>query len=191
MGIIHIPYIILEQGEAKNLLKDREKNSDIFDGCDDETLLEYIEKYEHYYKAKFPKYPKVGIDIDGLCKWAEQNNYISLATDEEKTKIKWDGTKKHLFEKGKNGFVVPRVFLKKRLIKWAESKQIKDSKTGLLTEDSPIIPNLSLFYKKIEDGPDRYEWIFPCEIENTQAYYYTRTTLIDTETYKPIEPKMI
>ena len=61
----------------------------------------------------------------------------------------------------------------------------------MLTEDSPFIPKLSLFYKKIEDGPDIYESIFPCEIENTQPYYYTRTTLIDPETYEPIEPKMI
>jgi len=189
MGLIHIPYIILQQGDTKNLMKDRKNNNDIFEGCDDETLLEYIEKYEHYYKVKFPKFPQIGVDIEGLCDWAEQNNYISLATDEEKSKIKWDGTKKHLLEKGQN--TVPRIFLKKRLRKWAESKQIIDIKTGLLTDDSPIIPNLSLFYKKIEDGEDRYEWIFPCEIENSQAYYYTRTTLIDPDTYKSIEPKMI
>ena len=189
MGIIHIPYIILEQGETKNLMKDREKNPDIFEDYDDEILLEEIDQFDHYYKVKFPKYPKVGIDIDGLCKWAEQNKYISLATPEEKRFIKWDGTKKHLLEKKIN--VVPKVFLKTRLKKWAESKQIKDSKTGLLTEDSPIIPKLSLFYKKIEDGPDKYEWIFPCEIQNSPAYYYTRTKLIDPDTYKLIEPKMI
>ena len=185
MGLIQIPYIILEQGDTKNLMKDREKNNDIFEDYDDETLLEGIYQYDNYYRVKFPKYPKVGIDIDGLCEWAEQNKYISLATDEEKSKIKWDGTKKHLLEK-KN-----YVFLKTRLKKWAESKQIKDSETGLLTEDSPSIPKLSLFYKKIEDGPDRYEWIFPCEIQNSHAYYYTRTKLIDPDTYKSIEPKMI
>ena len=188
MGFIQIQYIILEKGKTKNLMKDREKNSDIFEDYDDESLLEGIEKYDNYYRVKFPKYPKVGIDIDGICKWAEQNNYVSLATDEEKTKNKWDGTKKHLLEI--NG-VVSRIIFKNRLKKWCESIQFIDSKTGLLTEESPIVPNLSLFYKKKEDGPDRYEWIFPCEIENSQLYYYTRSILIDPDTYKPIKPKMI
>lgn len=189
MTIINVPYIILQQGETKNLLEDRKKTPEIFEGCDDEILFEYIKKYKNYYKVKFPKFPEIGIDIDGLCKWADENNYISLATDEEKQFIKWDGTRKHLFDKGKNA--VPRVFLKKRLRKWAESKQVKYSKTGLLTEDSPIVPNLSLFYKKIEDGPDKYEWIFPCEIENSEAYYYTRNFMVDPKTYKSIEPIMI
>ena len=187
MGFIQIQYIVLEQGKTKNLMKDREKNPEIFEDYDDETLLEGIDKYDNYYRVKFPKYPKVGIDIDGICEWAEQNNYVSLATDEEKTKIKWDGTKKHLLEI--NGFGT-RIILKNRLKKWVESKQIKDSETGL-TCDSPIIPKISLFYKKIGDGPDRYEWIFPCEIENSQLYYYTRSILIDPDTYKPINPKMI
>jgi len=191
MVLIQIPYIILEQGKTKNLMEDRNRNPDIFADCDDETLLEEIDNWEHYYKVKFPKYPIIGIDIDGLCEWSIQNNYSSLATPEEKSVIKWDGTKKHLLEKGENGNVVPRVFLKKRLKKWAENKQIIDCETGLLTEDSPTIPNLSLFYKKLEDGPDRIEWIFPCEIVNSNVYYYTRTKLIDSKTYKPIEPIII
>jgi hypothetical protein len=189
MGLIHIPYIILEKGNTKNLMKDRETNNDIFGDWDAETLLEHISQNDYYYKVKFPNYPKVGIDMDGLCKWAEQNNYVSLATDEEKYNIKWDGTKKHLLEKKTTG--LPRILLRKRLKKWAESKQIKDSKTFLLTADSPIIPNLSLFHTKIGDGEDRYEWMFPSDIFNTQIYYYTRTKLIDSDTYKPIEPKII
>ena len=189
MVLIHIPYIILEKGNTKNLMKDREHLNEIFGDIDEESLLEAIDKYDYYYKVKYPNYPKIGLDVDGLCEWAHQNKYMSLATDEEKKKIKWDGTKKLLLEiKMKGG---PKVLFKKKLIKWVESKQIKDSKTGLLTDDSPIIPTLSLFYKTIGYGLDRYDWIFPCEIENTDLYYYTRTILIDPDTNKSIEPKMI
>ena len=189
MGLIYIPYIILEQGNTKNLMKDRESNNEIFEDYDDESLLEEIDQNALYYKVKFPNYPTVGIDVEGLCNWASQNNYRSLATDHEKSKIKWDGTKEHLLEKKRTG--LPRSLLRNSLTQWVKNKQIKDTKTGLLTNNSPSVPNLSLFYKKIGDGQDKYEWIFPSDIVNTQIYDYSRTRLIDIETYKPIEPKII
>jgi hypothetical protein len=190
MGLIYIPYIILEKGKTKNLMKDRENNTNIFEDWDDESLLEEIEQNGYYYKVKFPNYPNIGIDVDGLCKWAKENKYVSLASDEEKDKIKWDGTKKNLLEKKTNTRLLC-LLLRKRLTRWVESKQITDTKTGLLTIESPIGPKLSLFYKKLGDGPDKYEWIFPSSIVNTQIYNYSRTILTDPHTYKAIEPIII
>ena len=86
MVLIHIPYIILEKGNTKNLMKDREHLNEIFGDIDEESLLEAIDKYDYYYKVKYPNYPKIALDVDRLCEWAHQNKYMSLATDEEKKK---------------------------------------------------------------------------------------------------------
>ena len=187
MPFIDVPYIILEIGYTKNLKTDRISNPDIFNDWD-EDLIEEMSDYECYYKVKYPKYPKCGIDIDRLCEWANENRYVSDATMDEKNVIKWDGTKEHLLEKIK----ISRsgVFLRKRLIQWVKKRQ-KYNESGLLTEDSPIIPNLTIFHKIIEYGPDIYDWIFPCELENTNIYNYKRIWDIDSITLHNIEPTII
>jgi len=186
MTIISIPYVILKLGYTKNLLKDRISNPDIFGDYDDETLAEEINNHECYYKVKYPKCPKSGIDIDRLCKWAIETRYISDATNEEKSFIGWDGTKTQLLEKK----VVVRSLLNKRLTQWAKKRQTYSS-SGLLTKDSPIIPHITMFYKILEYGPDKYEWCFPDELVSTNVYYYNRIWEIDPKTYKSIEPTII
>jgi len=188
MPFVFIPYQIMEIGNTKNLLNDRINNPDILNEYDDETIKEQISKYSVYYKVKFIKYPKIGIDIDKLFQWGIDNNFISLATKKEKTTIKWDGTKEYLIRKGP---IKGSIMLRKRLTKWAESKQVIDSKTGLLTNDSPRKPNINIFCKIIDYGEDRYEWVFPDELINTNIYNYQRQWLIDPITYRRIEPKKI
>jgi len=188
MPFVFIPYQIMEIGKTQNLLNDRINNPDILNEYDDETIKEQISKYSVYYKVKFIKYPKIGIDIDKLCQWGIDNNFISLATKKEKATIKWDGTKDYLIIKGA---IKGSIMLRKRLTKWAESKQVIDSKTGLLTNDSPRKPNINIFCKIIDYGEDRYEWIFPDELINTNIYNYQRQWLIDPITYRRIEPKKI
>ena len=185
MTIIRIPYIILKLGYTKNLMKDRISNPDIFGDWDEETLAEEIHNHDYYYKVKYPKYPKSGIDIERLCEWAKENRYVSDATNEEKLSIKWDGTKEHCIKKG-----IQRVLLRKRLTQWINKKQ-KYTKSGSLTKDSPIIPHISMFYKILEYGPDRYEWIFPNELVSTNVYYYNRIWDMDLSTHTRIEPTII
>jgi len=168
MGFVNIYYKILEKGNTKDLINNRIYDTTIFHDWDNDSLLEEIKNNKYYYKVKFIKYPKIGIDINKLFEWGIQNNYQSLATPEEKLYIKWDGTKEDLLGK-KTGI---RIILRKRLIKWVESKQVINSNTGLLTSNSPIIPSIRIFYKIIDYGADRYEWIFQNEIYNTKIYNY-------------------
>jgi hypothetical protein len=168
MGFVNIYYKILEKGNTKDLMNNRKHDTTIFHDWDNDSLQHEIKNNKYYYKVKFIKYPKIGIDIDKLFKWSIQNNYQSHATQEEKLHIKWDGTKKDLLGK-KMGV---GIILRKRLIRWVESKQVINSNTGLLTSNSPIIPSIRIFYKIIDYGTDRYEWIFQHEIYNTKIYNY-------------------
>lgn len=166
MGFINIYYNILQKGNTEEIINDRIQNPTMFDDWDNESLSEEIKKNKYYYKVKFIKYPKIGIDVDKLMEWAEENKYKELATEDEKISINWDGTRENLLLKK------CRIVFKRRLIKWAESKQVIDSKTGFLTDESPIIPNKYIFYKVIDYGSDRYEWIFQNELYNTEIYNY-------------------
>lgn len=187
MSIINIPYQIMEIGNTANLINDRINNPDILNDWDDEFIKEQISKHSVYYKVKYIKYPKIGIDIDKLCQWAIENKYITKATEKEKATIKWDGTKEHLLGKKH----IASILLRKRLTKWVESKQVIDTKTGLLSNDSPCKPNIHIFYKILGYGEDRCEWIFPDELINTHIYNYERQWLIDPITHRKIEPKTI
>ena len=92
MGFI-IQYIVLKKGLTANLLKDRETNKDIFNeetGWDQESIQDGINENKYYYKIKYPNYPIIDLDIEGLSNWAIQN-YLYRATEEEKTYIKWNG----------------------------------------------------------------------------------------------------
>ena len=135
---------------------------------DIEDIHECIKQNKYYYKIIFPNFPIIDLDIEELSKWSKENNYVTHATEEEKTYILWDGTKKHLIDKK----VWLRSLLQRRLIKWCMSKKQKDSNTMLLTEKSPIIPHRSLFYKKIEEKLDKIEWTFPSEITSCNIYTY-------------------
>ena len=135
---------------------------------------------------KFLKYPRTGIDIDMLSQWAENSNYISLATEEEKKTIKWDGSKEQLVAKK-----ISAIVLRKNLTKWAKRNQIIDKNTGLPTSESPIIPPMQCFYKIVGYDSDKYEWAFPERLETTRIYYYQRVWAIDPNTYQNIEPKIL
>lgn len=185
MGFITIQYEIMEQGSTNSLMNDRIKNPDIFNEYDDETLLEEKNNHSLYYKVKYIKYPKIGIDVEGLSKWAKDNNY-SNATDDEKENIRWNGTKEHLQEN-----MNPKVMLRIRLTKWAESKRIIDTNTGLVTAESPSPPPTPLFYKILDYDEDKYEWIFPDDLVNTKIYTYNRIWRIDSKTMEQIEPHII
>lgn len=185
MGFILIQYIVLKKGLTSNLLKDRETNKDIFNEeseWDQESIQDGINENKYYYKIKYPNYPIIDLDIEGLSNWSNENNYLSQATEEEKTYIKWNGTKKHLMDKKVRG----KSLLQKRLIKWVESKQPKDSNTMLLTKDSPIIPHISLFYKKIGEEPEKTEWTFPNELYSGTIYNYKQIFVPDSITGKLI-----
>ena len=186
MTIITVSYEIMEIGKTKNLIHDRVRNPDIFCDCDDETLKEEIDNYSDYYKIKFLKYPIIGLDIDGLSLWAKNSNYISLATEEEKKAIRWDGTKAQLVEKKP-----PAIMLRKNLTKWVKRNQIIDKNTGLITSESPIIPQMQCFYKILDYGPDKYEWVFRERLDPTRIYYYQRVWRIDPIAKCKIEPKII
>jgi len=173
MGFFYVNYIVLKEGLTANLLADREHNKDIFpveSDWDIESIQEGIKINKYYYKIIYPNFPIIKIDIEGLSKWSKENNYVTHATEEEKSKIHWDGTKEHLLRQK----IWIKGLLQKRLVKWVESKQKKDSNTMLLTEDSPIIPHRSLFYKKIEEKLDKIEWTFPSELTSGNIYTYQR-----------------
>ena len=179
MGFINIQYKVLVKGLTSKLIENRIKNKDIFNeenGFDMETINDYIKENQYYYKIEYINYPITMIDIEGLLNWAKENKYILHSTDEERSRIKWDGTREQLINKKS------RVMLRKRLIKWVESKQKKDKQTMLLTDDSPIKPNITLFYKKIGEEKSRIEWIFPSELKNGNIYNYQRVFDINSNT---------
>jgi hypothetical protein len=188
MGIITIQYKILKQGQTSNLIDDI-KHKDVFndsDYWDDSSIQEGIKENKYYYQIEYQNYPITTIDIEGLYNWSKEN-YLSIATDEEKNSIKWDGTKEQLIEKKSCGRFVLRV----RLNKWVESKQTIDSKTMLLTKESPIIPTKTLFYKKIGEEPSKTKWTFPCELINGNIYNYQRVFDVDFNTSKLIDPEFL
>ena len=184
MGFITIQYKILKQGQTTNLIDDI-KHKDIFNDSndwDDESIQEGIKENKYYYQIEYQNYPITTIDIEGLFNWSKAN-YLSIATNEEKNSITWDGTKEQLIEKKPYG----RVVLRHRLIKWVESKQ----NTMLLTKYSPIIPPRTLFYKKIGEEPPKTEWTFPCELINGNIYNYQRVFDVDSNTGNSIDPEFL
>ena len=188
MGFITIQYKILKQGQTSNLIDDI-KHKDVFNDSndwDDDIIREVIKENKSYYQIEYQHYPITTFDIDRLYNWTKEN-YLSIATDEEKNNITWDGTKEQLIDKKTSG----RIVLRHRLIKWVESKQKKDSNTMLLTKDSPIIPHLTLFYKKIGEEPLKTEWTFPTELINGNIYNYQRVFDVDSNTGKSIDPEFL
>jgi len=188
MGFITIQYKILKQGHSSNLIDDL-KHKDIFndsDDWDDDSIQEGIKENKYYYQIEYQNFPITTLDIEGLYNWSKEN-YLSIATDEEKNSITWDGTKEQLIDRK----IWARLLLRKRLIKWVESKQKKDSKTMLLTKDSPIIPHHTLFYKKNGEEPPKTEWTFPSELKLSNIYNYQRVFDVDSNTGKSIDPEFL
>tara|TARA_B110001469_G_C9609239_1_gene303017 strand:- start:129 stop:668 length:540 start_codon:yes stop_codon:yes gene_type:complete len=178
MGFINIQYKVLVKGLTSKLIENRIKNKDIFNDWDMDTIKECIKENKYYYKIEYINYPITMIDIEGLSNWAKENKYILHSTEEERKQINWDGTSEQLIiKKG-----IQRVILRKRLIKWVESKKKKDKQTMLLTDDSPIKPNNTLFYKKIGEEKPITEWIFPSDLINGNIYNYQRIFDIDYNT---------